>query len=161
MKIDIGTASGIDKAIAYLDKYMTEDAIKDKLDAAAIELAEEGMEIAAEAFAGTSASVYVRNDENGYSVVAESPEIAFLEFGAGLTTDGSGEIAKRAPFNVEEGSYSVSQDPPGMYAQTGFQYWEHDGEKMNAVIPRQGMELAREHIVDNAEKKLKEVFSGD
>lgn len=163
-KIDISSVSGIDKAIAFLEKNLTQEALQEKVDKVATALIDEGQKVAKAEYPAV-VQVDVDHQKGEHTLTAtdkrDGDGIAFIEFGAGLTTDGSGEFAKRAPFNVEEGSYSVAKDPPGQYAQTGFRYWEFNGERMNAVMPRPGMEMARRHIEDNAEKKLKEVFGVD
>ena len=118
--------------------------------------------------------VSVRKDENGYSVVAESPEIAFLEFGAGYGVVEIGDddkVAKTAAgvIPIEVGSWSrehggefyQTSHPNGEAQDNGKGHWHYNGDEYTRIDARQGMELAREHIVDNAEKKLKEVFSGD
>ena len=159
-KIDIGSVAGIDQALSFLESALDGKAIDQRLDRTISAMIDE-----AEAVAQSVYPMDVEMEEDyadgKYVLRAKNEGIAFIEFGAGITTDGSGEFAARAPFNVEEGSYSVAQNPIGEFARTGFQYWHYNGNAMNAVVPRPGMELARQFIADNWEARIKEAFGGD
>ena len=157
-KINIGSVKGIDEALAYLDKFLNAQKILDDLAEALID---EAREVAKQEYEGTGAILTVMHKPGEHTLFANGEEIAFIEFGAGMTTDGSGEFAKRAPFNVEEGSWSIAQAPPGEYAQTGFRFWHYNGKTYNAKLPHPGMEMARRYIDENAERRLKEAFGVD
>ncbi len=156
--IDIGSIAGIDEAIDFLETEMSKDALLKKAEKIATVLVEKGKVVAESEYPED-----VKVEADGGTLTASHPEIAFIEFGAGITTDGSGEFAAHAPFNVEEGSYSVAKSPPGMYAKTGFRYWIHDGKRMNAIVPHPGMEMARQHITEDGviDEAVKEVLSLD
>lgn len=162
-KIDISSAEGIDKAIAFLQENLSKDALQQKLDETASALIDEG-KTAAESVYPETVSVTAPDPENGvHKLVAKHEGIAFIEFGAGVDTDGRGEFADEADFPVEQGSYSYEQylanPEKGEFFRTG--KWHFGGHEYTGIAPRPGMELARRHIEDNAEKKLKEVFGVD
>lgn len=158
--IDIGSVAGIDEALRFLETEMSKEAMQAKADKIATALIEKAKGVAESIY---PPEVSVEIGEGGKSLIASGPEVVFIEFGAGLTTDGSGEFAAHAPFNVEEGSYSVSQNPIGEYARTGFQYWHHDGKTLNALAPHPGMETARQYVTDegNIENVAREVIHLD
>jgi hypothetical protein len=156
-QIDIGSVAGIDRAIAYIQKQLSEEALQKKVDKAAKSLLTEAKSEAEQAYAGTSAIVTQRDSEGLHSLIAESPEIAFIEFGAGYGVVAAGEFADKAEFDVEPGSWSRLHDGP--FARTG--QWEHNGQTYTEIPAQPGMELARQYVEDHAEKKLKEVFGVD
>lgn len=163
-KIDIGSVAGINRAIAYLQKQLSEEALQKKVDKAAKGLLKDAKAVAEEAYAGTSAKVSQVDGKGSHSLIAESPEIAFIEFGAGYGVVAAGEFADKAEFAVEPGSWSREHE--GQFYRTdkakpGEGYWKYNGEKYSEIPARPGMELARQYVEDNARDKLKEVFDVD
>lgn len=163
--IDIGSVTGIDEAIAYLQDNLTKESMQKKVRELAKALAEEAKAVAEEEYAGCGIKVTIEEGETKDELVikAAGEHIAFIEFGAGMTTDplGSpvfaGEAERQEGIEVEEGTYSRANS--GMYANLG--YWEFGGKIYRYVIPHPGMEFARVYLSDSAGKRLREVFGVD
>lgn len=160
-KIDIGSVAGIDEAIAFLEENLTAKAMQKKVDEVAAALIDEAYEIERDVYPQT-VTIEKVNNEGSHSLIASHDAIVFIEFGAGVLTDGTGETAAateaQSGIEVAQGAYSY-QNGPGEFFRTG--KWHFGGKEYTGIVPRPGTEYARMFITDMAEKKLKEVFGVD
>ena len=122
-------------------------------------LAEIGEKAAQGKYSGTPVTISVKQIENGYAVSADGKEVAFLEFGAGSTVNTANRYADDMPFEVRQGSYSDSKDPPGEYAQTGYKFWHLGKTLMTHVDPRNGVQAAYDAIIQDMKNLAEVVFS--
>lgn len=159
-KIDISSAEGIDKAIAFLKDNLSQNVLQQKLDETATALIEDGA-AAAEQVYPEAVDLITTNEDGVHKLTAVHEGIAFIEFGAGYGVDSDGEVAsataKQSGMEISIGSYS--REHGGEFAKTG--RWHFGGKEYEQIPARPGMEYARVTIEDNAEKKLKEVFGVD
>lgn len=159
-KIDIGSVSGIDKAIAFLQDNLSRETLQEKLDKTASELIEAGAKAASQVYPSV-VSLEQTNEGSVHKLTASHEAIAFIEFGAGYGVDGSTVIAEetRAQSGLDISIGSYSREHEGEFSKTG--RWHFGGREYEEIQPSPGMEYARITIEDNAEKKLKEVFGVD
>ena len=96
------------------------------------------MEQTAQRLYGNSVRVVGRQARGSsqYEVVARGKGVVFLEFGAGDTTDGAHEFAKRLPdIEVRPGSWSETHAM--QYARNG--YWWYKGKKLTYIYPTRAL----------------------
>ncbi|MBO5963855.1 MAG: hypothetical protein J6P97_05170 [Bacteroidales bacterium] len=111
---------------------------------------------AAQGAYGNAVSVTLVEEDNGVTISADGKAVAFLEFGAGSSTNSANRYAFEVPFLVYRGSYS--DETKGEYQATHYNYWHFGGKKITAVEPRNGMQKAYEAIVNDIDSTVKKVF---
>ena len=94
--------------------------------------------------------------QDGVTISADGKAVAFLEFGAGSSTNSSNRYAFEVPFLVFRGSYS--DETKGEYQATHYNYWHFGGKQMTAVEPRNGMQKAYEAMMQDFDSVVKRVF---
>lgn len=151
--INIGSIAGIEEALTFLENKMSEKALQDLADKIATALIEKGKEVAESEYPGE-----VGVEANGKTLIARHPEIAFIEFGIGWGVNAKNEFAKTsngAP-PVHVGSWSEQNRRPngkrGPFYESNYTGWHYGGEYINGteadVLPRPGMEMARQYITN-------------
>lgn len=165
--INIGSVAGIDEAIAFLEREMSENAIKAKLDTAMRKLLNEAADLATQTYFGFATAELDKQDYPNYSIKATSTsneDLAFIEFGVGWGVRANNEFAhaEGAP-DVFVGSWSRANE--GRFWQSNLRYWYYGKTRYTGreseLIARPGMETARQYVVDNWERVMKEVFRFD
>ena len=71
-------------------------------------------------------------NDNYVVLEVRGEDVGFLEFGAGISTDGSDIFANEVPFDVSQGSYS--REVHGMYERTGYRFWYWGRKHLNTCI---------------------------
>ena len=128
-----------------------------KVDEFIQEIAKIGEQAAAGAYGGAVA-VTLESIDGGFSICADGKQVVFVEFGAGATVESGNVFAGQMPFEVRQGSYSDSKNPPGPYAQSGYNHWWYGGTKYTEVQPRSGMEKAHEAMMQDMQNVAMMVF---
>ena len=123
-----------------------------------VELAEIGRQAAQGAY-GAAVSVTLEPLDDGVSIKADGRAVVFLEFGAGAAVNSGNRYADDMPFEVSRGSYSDSKNPPGPYAQSGYDHWYFGGVKYTEITPRNGMQKAYDEIMSHIQSVARTVFS--
>lgn len=161
-RIDIGSVSGIDEAIEFLQDNLTKEAMQKKVDKAASELIEEALEVAKGEYPDV-VKLETDHGEGKHTLTATHEAIAFIEFGAGWGVNSAGIVATETELqtgiDISVGSYSRENE--GEFWNTDRGYWHFGRQKYTEIEARPGMELARQHIADNGREKLREVFDLD
>jgi len=165
--IDIGSVAGIDEAIAFLEREMSEQAIQAKLDKAFVGLLNKAAEVANGMYFGRAFATVESDKYPTYTLKAtavDGENIAFVEFGVGWGVDARGEFA-HAPGAPAVHVGSWSQENGGEFWSSGLRFWHHNRVTYTGhedqFQARPGMEAARQYVVDNWEQAVKEVFSLD
>lgn len=165
--IDIGSTAGIDEAIRFLESELSEDAIKAKLDTAMRKLLTDAANLATQTYFGFATAELDKQNYPEYSIKATSSngeDMAFIEFGVGWGVRADNEFAhaEGAP-DVFVGSWSKANG--GRFWSSNLRYWYYGKTRYNGyeaeLVARPGMEMARQYVVDNWEKAVKEVFRFD
>ena len=111
---------------------------------------------AAQGAYGNAVTVTLLQEDNGVTISADGKAVAFMEFGAGSSTNSSNRYAMEVPFLVYRGSYS--DETKGEYQATHYNYWHFGGKMITAVEPRNGMQKAYEAIMNDIDSTVKRVF---
>lgn len=150
-KISIGlSADSIEKAAKQLADYAR------GLRFAAGEIDHSLSVIAAEEAASHfDENVSVAALEHGVMAVGDS--VVFQEFGAGARISDPYPDGADVGFEIRRGAYSDLHE--GEYAQTGYQYWHHDGEIYQYVTPTNGLFHGMMAAKERAAKVAKEALS--
>lgn len=148
--------TGIEDALGRLEKVRNVE--KPVLEALG-ELMEEAREIvdaryASQGNGNTDYLLEIREEPNGFALVASGEDVAFLEFGAGFGTKRD-VFADEMPFDVSPGSWSESHEHPegARYFARDF-YWYYNKEPVNSIDPTRGMQEALNHIRNNLEERI-------
>lgn len=165
-KIDIGSVAGIDDAIQFLKNEMSESAIKAKLDKAFGGLLNKAAEVANGVYFGSAFADVASDKYPQYTLraTADGENIAFIEFGVGWGVRADNEFAHAdgAP-EVHVGSWS--KEHGGQFWKSNLTFWVHDKVRYTGheeqFQARPGMEAARQYVMDNWEKAVKEAFRFD
>lgn len=167
-QVDIGSAAGIDEAIRFLKRTMSKKALQKTANGIAKTLLNEAKVEAENVYGDAPVTVSKpQKTEEGYSLVASGPEVAFIEFGIGWGVDAKNEFAKSAHGapNVSVGSWS--KDTEGPFYRSNLRGWHYAGEYITGaeteLLPRKGMEAARLYVTDerNVEEATRKVISDD
>lgn len=126
-----------------------------KVDTFIQEIGKIGQQAAQGAY-GNVISVTLVREKDGVTISADGKAVAFLEFGAGSSTNSSNRYALEMPFLVFRGSYS--DETKGEYQATHYNYWHFGGQVLTAVEPRNGMQKAYEAIMQDMDSVTKRVF---
>lgn len=126
-----------------------------KVDEFIQEIGKIGQQAAQGAY-GNAVAVTLIKEKDGVTISADGKAVAFLEFGAGSSTNSSNRYAFEVPFMVFRGSYS--DETKGEYQATHYNYWHFGGKQMTAVEPRNGMQKAYEAIMQDMDSVAKRVF---
>lgn len=97
-----------------------------------------------------------RDTADGFEVYAEGDSVAFLEFGAGVTS-GFGYVGDTGGLDISPGSYS--KDHAQMFTKHGF--WFYNGKIMSGVYPTAGIYNAGVAIEESLLDVAREVFNID
>lgn len=112
------------------------------------------IEAAAEAAAHFGEGVTVTPTEHG--VAASGEDVVFQEFGAGARISDPYPGGADVGFEIRRGAYSDLHE--GEYAQTGYEYWHHGGERYEYVTPGNGLFYGMEKAREEAGRIAKEVL---
>lgn len=144
------TISGIEEVQSKFEKLgRIEKPIMDGIR----EVMEEAQAIAMRAYAlqGNGNESYMsdlKRIENGYVLSMGGADVGFLEFGAGVYTEGD-EFANEVGYAVYPGSWSEShahsENPNARYfAKNGF--WWYNNIRYTGLTPTRGMQRALDHV---------------
>lgn len=142
--------TGMNGVLAAWEKYAD---IEAKLKQMAERLCEIGRVIVL-ATHGNHATVYVETTDKGWAVVAEGPDVLFIEFGTG---DAAGREAGRydkIPAKVRPGSWSEKHAQ--MYSRYGF--WVFAGHIIHETRPHPAFYEAYRQMVEAIPQVVSEVF---
>lgn len=92
----------------------------------------------------------------GDRVIAEGESVVFQEFGAGARISNPYPDGGDVGIEVRRGAYSDLHE--GEYAQTGYEYWHHDGERYEYVTPRNGLFYGMMQALEDAPDIVREVL---
>ena len=150
MKIQMQlSVPSINNAIRQLQAYNT----KKMLDNACRKLGEIGTEIVSGYF--SICKVYGKQVDDGYVIIAEGPQVMFIEFGTGQFTDS--EYGRSLGLTIVE---------PGMWSQTEGQgqytpehpYWTWGGKVIKGTPARRGFYFASKQLREMAASIVREEF---
>lgn len=110
---------------------------------------------AAEARTHFSENVTVSVSENG--VIASGQSVVFEEFGAGARISDPFPGGSDTDMEIRRGAYSDLHEGP--YAQSGYEFWEHDGERYEYITPRNALFYGMEAARDAAAEKEGEILN--
>ena len=157
---------GINKAIELLTKY--KDSIKPKAKEVCETLCDKAKPIVEEAYSARqledmseSHTFEVKVDKEvkeGAKLIAEGTQVAFWEFGAGLTAGEGYPDEYKGGVETYPGSWSQSELGKGQFDYVNHPYWEHKGVTFDHITPSMGMYEASKFIEENAEKELRKAF---
>lgn len=143
----------LDGLLKELRQYQTDFFVKvnDFME----KLAAYGAEMADECFGGAVEVTTVQVDQNTWAVVANGAEVGFLEFGAGVYSDSSHELARSAPFKVYPGSWSEEH---GKRWEQWLEAGKDPYEFPYNIVPLYGLLTAYNMMRDHALEIGREVF---
>jgi len=119
-------------------------------------LAEDGAEIANQAYGSMDANAVGYSTEENTAIIAVTGEDNLIaEFGAGDATDPATGFENKPDTPVYAGSYSLLEGT-GEYYLTG--RWHFNGVPFTAVEPRHGLMNAKSFIISTADETAKEVI---
>lgn len=159
IQLDVLDKASIDKAIRQIEEY------RDSLDTKLIRLAKGlcliGLDVVRVRYAmgvsegNKNVDYEVIPTETGCKLSAYGKDVCFLEFGAGASTSAyEGEGQEGLP-PIYPGSWSETEGK-GIYAEKG--YWYYNGEKLEGLTPKLGMQKASETMQRKAIEEAKKVF---
>lgn len=128
-----------------------------KVDEFVREIASIGAQAAAGAYGGR-VGVSIEGIGNGFSICADGQQVVFIEFGAGSAVNTGNMFAGQMPFEVRQGSYSDSKNPPGPYAKSGYRFWKFGGNLYTEIVPANGMENAHKAMMQDMRNVAMRVF---
>lgn len=159
LEIDINDKASIDRALARIDKIKDNiDHINDRIK----QLADMGVEVASAAFLmallnrdnNAYCKVSTVANENGYSILAEGRQIAFMEFGTGVYYNGNGSYPGEIPDGIVGiGEYGKGQGKNDEWFNPFGAYMTH-GQYRTA-----GMYEAYKTVVEQAVNIIEEIFN--
>ena len=91
-----------------------------------------------------------------HGVMATGESVVFQEFGAGSRISDPFPDGADVDFEIRRGAYSDLNG--GEYAQTGYEYWHHNGERYEYQTPRNGLFYGMMAAKENAAEAVKEVL---
>lgn len=144
-----------EKSLLYAAKRL--ERLADRLERGAItsEITRRVSEAAAdEARNHFSADITVMPHDHGVTAVGE--QVVFEEFGAGARISDPYPGGTDAGIEIRRGAYSDLYG--GEYAQTGYQFWHHDGERYEYVTPVNGLFHGMMKAKDEAPGIIEEVL---
>ena len=152
---------GLDDFIRDFQNYV--NSIDSKFNALLKKLADEGMDIARAWYEvgadvggqHSTPTVEVIPTKKGCKIKAKGSTVFFLEFGAGVYAQ-SNEMNTRG-LDTTPGSWSKT------HTQEFYKYgsWHHGDEKYVGLVPYDGMNKARAHILQQIQVYANEIFTGE
>lgn len=91
-----------------------------------------------------------------HGVMAAGESVVFQEFGAGSRISDPFPGGADTSMEIRRGAYSDLHG--GEYAQTGYEYWHHDGERYEYQTPRNGLFYGMMAARENEAQAVKEVL---
>ena len=158
--------SSVDKAIKELKQYQSRIKVKQELfltllASIGVKEAEIHFNPAVAQLMGTRASldIDVVTTDKGFNIVASGAQVAFLEFGAGVSS-GTGYKGIKPPEIGPIGTHGK-----GKGSRDSWTFWASEEKthwlRTSGNAPAMGMYYASKRMQDNIRKIAREVFSSD
>ena len=159
IQLDVFDKTSIDNAIKQIENYR--DSLDTKLQRLAKSLCLIGVEVVKVRFAmgvsegNKNVDYEIVPTDTGCKLIAFGKDVCFLEFGAGAYTSAyEGEGQEGLP-PIYPGSWSETEGK-GIYIEKG--YWYYNGQKLEGLTPKLGMQKANKTMQQKAIEEAKKVF---